>query len=167
MTEILIHHRIEAPELSAALNNLAEAIKGNPVGTQPVANVTPFPAQTAPVAVPDPPTTAATPDPVPVQTAAATPAPVQTGNPPASPVTTPPPVTAPAPTVVTPSPAPDPAPAVSFETLTTAGAQLLEQGKMPQLMALLRQFGVEALTQLKPEQYPDVAAGLKTLGARI
>ena len=82
------------------------------------------------------------------------------------------PAVAPVPTVTAPTPAPAPAPAptekvYTFADISAAGSALLEQNKMPQLMALLAQFGVQAVTQLKPEQYPGVAAGLRELGANI
>ena len=43
----------------------------------------------------------------------------------------------------------------------------MDAGKMNELLALLRTFGVEALPALKPEQYEAVAAGLRGLGAKI
>lgn len=150
MDGITFIHRIEAPELSAAINNLAEAMKFKP--TMPAPVITAEPQPTAP-------------DPAPVQTAAIpTAEPVQQAT--AQPVVTP------APTVAAPTPAPaqtaaTEAPAISFDMITAAGSQLLEHGKMAQLTELLKSFGVQAITQLKPEQYPAVAAGLRNLGAAI
>lgn len=173
--EITVIHRIEAPELAGAINNLADAMKarvelmGQPVSMAPLphtenarqpvpapvaAPVAPAPAVTAPAAAPV--------APAPAVTAPAA-APVQPQ--PVTPTTAPAPVTAPAPapTVA----APTPAPAVTFDAIIAAGSQLLEQGKMPQLTELLKGFGVQAITQLKPEQYPVVAEGLKNLGAKF
>lgn len=167
--EVTVIHRIEAPELAGAINNLADAMKarvelmGQPVSMAPLPRTEdaqqPAPAPvTAPVAAPvQQPVT-----PAPVVTAPAA-APVQPQ--PVTPTTAPAPVTAPAPapTVA----APTPAPAVTFDAIIAAGSQLLEQGKMPQLTELLKGFGVQAITQLKPEQYPVVAEGLKNLGAKF
>ena len=167
--EVTVIHRIEAPELAGAINNLADAMKarvelmGQPVSMAPLPHTEnaqqPAPAPvTAPVAAPvQQPVT-----PAPVVTAPAA-APVQPQ--PVTPTAAPAPVTAPAPapTVA----APTPAPAVTFDAIIAAGSQLLEQGKMPQLTELLKGFGVQAITQLKPEQYPVVAEGLKNLGAKF
>ena len=169
--EVTVIHRIEAPELAGAINNLADAMKarvelmGQPVSMAPLPHTEdaqqPAPAPvTAPVAAPvQQPVT-----PAPVVTApAAVPVQPQPVTPTAAlapaPVTAP----APAPTVA----APTPAPAVTFDAIIAAGSQLLEQGKMPQLTELLKGFGVQAITQLKPEQYPVVAEGLKNLGAKF
>lgn len=151
MADFIITHRIEAPELTAALNNLADALKGRSVAVPAAPEATTHPAPEMPVQA-----TAEAPTPVPQPTP--TPAPVA------------------APTVATPTPAPAPveapapAPATkvyTFEDITAAGSQLLEMNKMPQLMELLKGYGVQAVTQLKPEQYADVAAGLRGLGANI
>lgn len=169
--EVTVIHRIEAPELAGAINNLADAMKarvelmGQPVSMAPLPRTEdaqqPAPAPvTAPVAAPVQQPVA----PAPAVTAPAA-APVQpqpvtpTTAPAPAPVTAP----APAPTVA----APTPAPAVTFDAIIAAGSQLLEQGKMPQLTELLKGFGVQAITQLKPEQYPVVAEGLKNLGAKF
>ena len=56
----------------------------------------------------------------------------------------------------------------TFDDITNAGAQLLEAGKMEQLMGLLKiNYNVQAVTQLRPDQYAAVAADLRKLGARI
>lgn len=176
MADFIITHRIEAPALTDALNNLADALRNRtvaapvePVTIQPAAEVVDFPVQTQPAEAP-------------------------TVNPTVAPVTTPvngpTPVTTTAPTVAAPTPAPvsetapvtaetsDPAPAVkpapapavkqvTYEDIVSAGGQLLEQGMMEDLMNLLKGYGVQAVTQLKPEQYPDVLAGLIKLGAKV
>lgn len=143
MADFIITHRIEAPDLTAALNNLADAIRGGAVAASSVQPVSTAPAQETPVqAVSEAPTATPTPAPAPV---------------------------AAVPTAATPTPAPAEAPAkvYTFDDITAAGSQLLEQGRMPQLMELLKGYGVQAVTQLKPEQYADVAAGLRGLGAKI
>ena len=92
MVDFIITHRIEAPALSDALNNLADALRNRtvaapvePVTIQPAAEVVDFPVQTQPAEAP-------------------------TVNPTGAPVTTPvngpTPVTTTAPTVAAPTPAP-------------------------------------------------------------
>ena len=144
MADFIITHRIEAPELAAALNNLADALKGRSVAVPVAPEATTHPTQENPVQAPVAPHTTA---------------PEQTP--------TPVPVAAPAVAAPTPAPAPAPAKVYTFEDITNAGSQLLEMNKMPQLMELLKGYGVQAVTQLKPEQYADVAAGLRGLGANI
>lgn len=121
-----------------------------------------------------------------------TPAPVAPVTPaPVPPVTTPPATvvptqSTPAP-VATPTPAPapaapaqtaaptNPAPAVPVTTAPTytldqiakAGASLVDAGKMEQLLALLAKYGVQAVTQLQPDQYGVFATELRTLGAQL
>lgn len=157
MADFTITHRIEAPELVAALNNLADALKARPVAVPTVPGAATHPA-------PETPVQAATTPAAPVVDANPTPAPVT----PAVQNTAPAAPTVAAPTPVPVTPAPAPAEKVyTFDDITAAGSQLLELGKMNQLMELLKGYGVQAVTQLKPEQYADVAAGLRGLGAKI
>lgn len=58
-------------------------------------------------------------------------------------------------------------PKYSRDQIARAGAELLDAGKMDQLIALLTKFGVQAVTQLQAEQYTDFAAELRALGAKI
>ena len=164
MADFIVTHRIEAPELVAALNNVAEALKAHPTAAprKEKKTETPLAAPVSPV-------------PAPVQPETPTPPPVETSAPATPPATVAPAPTVEAPTpVVEPAPAPAPAPvapaapAVTFDTLVNGGQQLMTvEGMMPKLMALLESFGVQALTQLKPEQYPAVADGLRSLGAKL
>lgn len=151
MTEIRITHVIEAsPALTEALKALVDALAGRQ--TAPVAaEIVEKPVETAVEA----PVTVVNPTPAPaVSPVAPTPIPDPAV------LTVEAPTSAPAPVV--------PAEKVyTFADISAAGSALLEQNKMPQLMALLGQFGVQAVTQLKPEQYPGVAAGLRELGANI
>lgn len=55
----------------------------------------------------------------------------------------------------------------TLDDLSRAGAELIDQGKMPQLIDLLKKNGVQAITQLKPEQYAAVATELIALGAKL
>lgn len=169
MADFTITHRIEAPELTAAINNLADALKSRAVAAPvaPDAKIEPPATYNAPA--PEAPVQAAETPAAPVTTATPTPAPAAAPTVAApTPAPAPAPVEAPAPAPVeAPASAPAPAKSYTFEDITAAGSQLLELGKMPQLMELLKGYGVQAVTQLRPDQYADVAAGLRDLGARI
>nr|DAW60584.1 MAG TPA: translation initiation factor-like protein [Caudoviricetes sp.] len=151
-----INVTVNAPELAEALNNLAAALKGakpEPAASKagkadkpapvPPADYMP-PADTAPA--PATPAPAVTPAPAPA------PAPVQ------APVT---PAPAPAPVPVA------PAPTYNRDQIMTAGAALIDAGKINELMGLLNSFGVQAVTQLKQDQLGAFATGLRKLGAQI
>ena len=115
---------------------------------------------------------AATPAPA-SATPAATPAPVSSSPAapvmpaPTAPVSTAPaaPPAMPAPTA--PAVAPTTAPTYTMDQIAKAGAELAQAGKMPQLMALLQQHGVQAVTQLRPEQYGEFATAIRGLGAQL
>lgn len=149
---------VSAPELSEAINNLAKAYAGNPTATvqavNPVQTETAVPAQTE-TAVPAQPTAPVTNSAPSVNTP---PAPVVTTQP----VQTVPTATSPA--VQAPS---EPAKTYTQEQLSNAGAALCEQGKMPQLIQLLSQFGAQSIVQVSKEQYTALAEGLKALGANL
>lgn len=105
---------------------------------------------------------AATPTPVP---AAPAPAPVAPALAPVAPA----PI---APAPVPPAPVPTSAPvapqaAYTFEQLQTAAGSLVTAGKQNDLLTLLGQFGLQAMTQLAPEQYGAFATALRGLGAKI
>lgn len=157
---------LEAAELAAAMQRLAEALEGRGIPA-------PQPPQE-----PKPKGTAA-----PVPKPKGTAAPVQTEVPAANPTTAPAPVQ-PAPTTGTaaPTPAPDPAPATAAPTapaaadaapvpaiadIAKAGAALVNNGRRDDLIALLARHGVQAVTQLKPEQLSAVATDLRALGAQL
>ena len=173
---------IAAPDLAAAINNLAAALDGkNPhfvctqnggnnhqienVGTitmgmsgkarpaTPAAPVNPAPAPTVPTRATGAPLSA-----TPAQTAA------QIA--PAVPVVQPAPVanTAPAPVA---SAVPTGAPTYTLDMIARAGAALVDAGKMDALCGLLAKYGVEALTALDPAQYGNFANDLRALGAQI
>ena len=74
--------------------------------------------------------------------------------------------TAAAPAQMPPVPLAD-APTYKLDDITTAGADLAQAGKTNELVALLGQFGVQACTQLKPEQFGAFATALRGLGAAI
>ena len=135
---------IEAPEIVGALTKLSEvmAVKA---AAPVIADAAPAPVQAAPEPVPAP---------APVQTT-----PVQTAPAPVA-------EAAPAPAPVTPEP-PKPEPKIDMDAIARAGAGLIEKGKMPEIMNLLKKYGVQAVTQLKAEQYADFATDLRGLGAEL
>lgn len=151
---IEINVTVNAPELAEALNNLAAAMKG--AKPEPAAGKTGKADKPAPVPPADymPPADTA-PDP-------ATPAPAVTPAPAPAPVQAP----------VTPAPAPAPvpvapAPTYNRDQIMTAGAALIDAGKINELMGLLNSFGVQAVTQLKQDQLGAFATELRKLGAQI
>lgn len=151
-----INVTVNAPELAEALNNLAAALKGAKL--EPAASKTGKADKPAPVPPADymPPADTAP--------APATPAPAVTPAPAPAPA----PVQAP----VTPAPAPAPVPVAPTPTynrdqIMTAGAALIDAGKINELMGLLNSFGVQAVTQLKQDQLGAFATELRKLGAQI
>ena len=84
---------------------------------------------------------------------------------PAPPVAPPPVTTVPVPTAVPVAATP----AITLEQVAKAGADLISASpaKMPELLALLKQFGVPAVNALKPEQTGAFATALRGLGAKI
>lgn len=119
-----------------------------------------------PAAAPAP---AATPVAAPVVVPPTTPAPAQV-----APASSPTPTPAPAPTPAIPSAAPASAvptgaPTYSIDDIARAGAALAQQGpeKIAALTGLLQQFGLQAVTQLRPEQMGPFVTALRGLGAQI
>lgn len=141
-----INVTVNAPEIAEALNNLAAALKG--AKPEPAASKTgkaDKPAAPVPPADYMPPADTAP--------APATPAPA----------VTPAPATAPAPAPVPVAPAPT----YNRDQIMTAGAALIDAGKINELMGLLNSFGVQAVTQLKQDQLGAFATELRKLGAQI
>lgn len=66
----------------------------------------------------------------------------------------------------TPAPAEKP---VTLDQITAAGAKLLDSDAsvMPKLLALLGDFNVQAITQLRKDQLADFAVKLRELGAEV
>lgn len=159
---------VEAPDLAASILKLAEAIASGPDPALLVPDE-PLPVSGYPT------TPAPAPAPVPAPTAPVSPAPVNPTQTPAPTMAAP--VAAPAPTAGQTSAAPGstPAPAVpvagaptyTLDQISRAGASLVDAGKMEQLLALLGRYGVQAVTQLQPEQYGAFATELRALGAQI
>lgn len=61
------------------------------------------------------------------------------------------------------------APTFTLQQICKAGADLVTQnpGMLPQVNALLAQYGVQAVTDLKPEHFGAVATALRGMGAQI
>ena len=129
------------PELTGVLNGLVAAISGKP---QPSVQVS-APVVPAPMPV------------VPTPTAPVQAAPIQAQAPtvPVAPVTP-----------IAGVPLAN-APQFSVEQIMTAGAALMDAGKVEDLMNLLRSFGVQAVMELKPEQLGAFATEMRKLGAAI
>lgn len=132
---------VEIPGIPEALNNLAAAIaNGSKIGV-PTAAVS-APMTTIPAVMPVPDASASSMAPAPTNAAPAT---------------------------------PDPAPAavanagvaVTLDDISRVGAELVDAGKMADLIGLLKNYGVPAITQLKEEQLQGFAAGLRALGGKI
>lgn len=153
---------VEAPDLAASILKLAKAIASGP-DPDILTPDEPLPVASYPTA------------PAPAPAAPVSPAPVTPTQTPAPTAT--PPVAAPAPTAGQTSaalgntPAPTVpvtgAPTYTLDQISRAGASLVDAGKMQQLLELLGRYGVQAVTQLQPEQYGAFATELRALGAQI
>ena len=152
MLEMKIKIEADAAVLKA-IDKLTTALEKNAVNIS-VSQDTPAPV--APVAAP------VTPAPVPPVTMP--PTTVVPTQPTPAPV-------APAQTVAPTNPAPavpvTTAPTYTLDQIAKAGASLVDAGKMEQLLALLAKYGVQAVTQLQPDQYGVFATELRTLGAQL
>lgn len=144
-----------ADALISAIDKLASAL-----------NITAIPAQAPVPAAPANPTAA----PAPVTAPASAPVQAASTSPIADPTPAQPPVqmnaamTAPTPAPVVPVTA---APTYTLDQIATAGAALVNAGKMEQLLALLGKYGIQAITQLKAEQFGPFVTELRGLGAQI
>ena len=173
---------VEAPDLAASILKLAEAIASGPdpallIPDEPLPvsayPATPAAAPVAPVAAPVAPVAAPvslapvnpTPGPAPTTAApvaAPSPSPTPVTNAPTAGPTSAVPGNTPAPTVPVTT-----APTYTLDQIAKAGASLVDAGKMEQLLALLAKYGVQAVTQLQPDQYGVFATELRTLGAQL
>ena len=138
---------IAAPDLAAAINNLAVALaNGNTVPAEKPAKAekqteAKDAAQQAPVN------------------------PMQATGAPLS--ATPAQTVAPVANVPVASAVPTGAPTYTLDMIARAGAALVDAGKMDALCGLLAKYGVEALTALDPAKYGTFANGWGALGAQI
>lgn len=138
-----------ADALISAIDKLASAL-----------NITAIPAQAPAPAAPANPT--ASPAPAPVQ--AVSTSPIADPTPAQPPVQMNAAMTAPTPAPVVPVTA---APTYTLDQIAMAGAALVNAGKMEQLLALLGKYGIQAITQLKAEQFGSFVTELRGLGAQI
>lgn len=58
-------------------------------------------------------------------------------------------------------------PKYTVDQIMAAGAQLMDAGKVNDLINLLHSFGVQAVMDLKPEQLGAFATALRDMGAKI
>ena len=157
---INVQGEIRLPDIAL----LAQAMMGQPAAPAPAPIPASAPAPVAPASAPMPPQPPVNPTlspqaaPIPYPTTATT----------ASPMTAP----APAPSAPAPSnpvvPGTEP-PKFSIDDIARAGAELAQQGpdKITALTGLLQQFGLQAVTQLRPDQMGPFVLALRGLGARI
>lgn len=154
-----------ADAVISALDKLAAAIDKNALSiTVPkdgVLNVN-MPAAPAEAITPAPAAAPINPTPAPVQSVPTTTIAAPTPAPTPTPVQMPVAQTAPAPAVPVAS-----APTYTLDQIATAGAALVNAGKMEQLLALLSKYGIQAITQLKAEQFGAFVTELRGLGAQI
>lgn len=152
MLEMKIKIEADAAVLKA-IDKLTTALEKNAVNISvPQDTPTPVAPVAAPVThAPVPPVTMPPATVVPTQPTPAPVAPAQTVAP-----------TNPAPTVPVTT-----APTYTLDQIAKAGASLVDAGKMEQLLALLAKYGVQAVTQLQPDQYGVFATELRTLGAQL
>lgn len=165
---------ITAPELSGAIEKLAEAVAAQPQATtkKKTKAAQPEPqlmAQTMPSATVSQQTV--TPAVPPSAPAPVAPSIVQATQQPATPVSMSQPIPTVAPAQVVPSMAPNPAPTTAvqydLDTLQRAAAPFADAGRSSEVISLLSQFGVRAITDLRPEQYGYFATALRSMGAMI
>lgn len=191
MAAVEIRVEVTAPDLSAAISELAHAIRarqeimvspntvgaamtgsvqddhpepeayqklGEYIGRMQAAQPEPVPvvpSQLATASVPVPSAPLPAPEPVPVPSAplpAPEPVPV-----PVAPMSAPEPV----------APVPAPATNITLQQIARAGASLVDRGKKAEVIGVLRRYGVQAVTQLKSEQFGQFAGELRALGAQI
>lgn len=74
---------------------------------------------------------------------------------------------APEPTPVTPEPTPAPASNINLTTIRTAVLPLVQNGKQPELKAVLEKYGVQSITALPKETWTAFAADIRAMGAEI
>lgn len=64
-------------------------------------------------------------------------------------------------------PVPTTAPSYTLDDLTRAAIPLMDSGRQPELLQLIRSFGVDAMPSLPQAQYGAFATALRGLGAQI
>lgn len=142
---------VEAPALAEAINHLADAIKGTYAVQNYEKSLKAVEAHTEQVMPMNPPIAPA------AETASSAPAvnreiKGQTVSPLTAPNSVP---TAPVQKTYT------------LDELSIASADLIDSGKMQQIMAIIQKYGVPAINLLKPEQYESYAADIRAIGGKI
>ncbi len=137
-----------------------------PIPAPNPAPVTAAPIAPAPVAAPAVPAPSVNPTPA---ASPSVPSPAyMTGVQPQTAVPTAPSFTPAIPAMTPPAPvAPTAAPTYTMDQIAKAGAELAQAGKMPQLLGLLQQFGIQAINMLPEAQYGAFAMALRGLGAQL
>ncbi|MBQ6163948.1 MAG: hypothetical protein IJK23_05690 [Clostridia bacterium] len=143
--------RITAPELSEALLALAEALKFSGTPFSMTTQTAVKPAEEEPAEEP----------------AKKTRKKAKAENPTASSAAdaAQPPATAEPASVGTPAAAADKMP--SLDDIATAGAALIDAGKLNEMMEVLAKYGAETIFEIQPAQFPAFVADLRALGAKI
>lgn len=158
---------IAAPDLAAAINNLAAALSDkaphfvctqNGGNNHQIENVGTLTMNIGSKTQPATPAAPVNPAPAPTVPTQATGAPLS-----ATPAQT----VAPVANAPVASAVPTGAPTYTLDMIARAGAALVDAGKMDALCGLLAKYGVEALTALDPAQYGNFANDLRALGAQI
>ena len=158
---------IAAPDLAAAINNLAAALSDkaphfvctqNGGNNHQIENVGTLTMNIGSKTQPAIPAAPVNPAPAPTVPTQATGAPLS-----ATPAQT----VAPVANAPVASAVPTGAPTYTLDMIARAGAALVDAGKMDALCGLLAKYGVEALTALDPAQYGNFANDLRALGAQI
>ena len=158
---------IAAPDLAAAINNLAAALSDkaphfvctqNGGNNHQIENVGTLTMNIGSKTQPATPAAPVNPAPAPTVPTQATGAPLS-----ATPAQT----VAPVANAPVASAVPTGAPTYTLGMIARAGAALVNAGKMDALCGLLAKYGVEALTALDPAQYGNFANDLRALGATI
>lgn len=158
---------IAAPDLAAAINNLAAALSDkaphfvctqNGGNNHQIENVGTLTMNIGSKTQPATPAAPVNPAPAPTVPTQATGAPLS-----ATPAQT----VAPVANAPVASAVPTGAPTYTLDMIARAGAAFVDAGKMDALCGLLAKYGVEALTALDPAQYGNFANDLRALGAQI
>ena len=150
MLEISI--TIHTPELADSICELAKAIKGITVETdEPAVSMAPqMQVEAMPIAVP-------------VQQPAV---PVAAEQPIVNPTIPTAPVVPVQPQAV-PVAAPQQKREFTLDVISRAGAALIDQGKMQQILGVLGKYNLQAITQLKEDQFESFARDLEAIGAKF
>lgn len=154
---------IEAPELSKAINNLSQALCSTKINTlsQITKEVNNTQISNTSASTPIHPTIPVNNIQTTQETSTINSAP-EPNNPPAT--TNEIPVSNTVPVTSVPLAA---APEYTVDQIMEAGATLMDAGKIEELVKLLHSFGVQAVMDLKPEQYGAFVIAMKELGAKI